>query len=149
MLCVDLRSMTIEVRYTASGQLRQYSPHWNASDVFGGVSGEVCCITASYAKILIHGRIQGVQGCAPPSGRSALFVEECPFCRRVPFSMFAPLLLETHKNAPQPVSDKSSLVRSGWSNKALVHCTKPEKNLLFLQLRKTWNLIPRCQENAY
>jgi hypothetical protein len=58
---------------------------------------------------------------------SALFVEECNF-------QCFPLLLETPK-------------------KALVHCTKPKifsrKKMLFLQLGKTWNLIPRCQENVY
>jgi hypothetical protein len=30
----------MEARYAASG--RGSSPHWNARDVFGGVSGEVC-----------------------------------------------------------------------------------------------------------
>jgi hypothetical protein len=64
----------------------------------------------------------GWRGCAPP------------FCRREQFSMFVPLLLETPK-------------------KTLVHCTKPKifprKKCFFATIGKTWNLIPRCQENAY
>jgi hypothetical protein len=65
--------------------------------------------------------------------------------------MFVPLLLETPKIAARFVSDKYS-VSPGWQNKALVHSTKPkftpEKNL-FAAIRETWNLIARCQENAY
>jgi hypothetical protein len=114
----------------------------------------IVCIRA-----MQHGRIQGVQGCASPFRLKVPFLyRKCPFCRRVQFSMFVPMLLETPKT-PLGLSTKralsvkkgtfgqkgpiwhcltsiqSSLVGSGWSNKARIHCTKPkfspEKNPCF------------------
>jgi hypothetical protein len=46
----------------------------------------------------------GAGGFVPPYSGG-----KCPFCRRVPFSMFVPLLLETPNNASRPVSDKYSV----------------------------------------
>jgi hypothetical protein len=54
----------------------------------------------------------------PPSGR------KCPFCRRVHFSIFVPMLLETPKKAlVHCTKPKIS------PEKALVHCTKPKRYL--------------------
>jgi hypothetical protein len=56
--------------------------------------------------------------------------------------MFVPLLLETPKKA------LVHCTKPKVPEKALVHFAKP-KSLAFLQVGKTWNLIPKCQENAY
>jgi hypothetical protein len=78
--------------------------------------------------------------------------------------MFVPLLLETPKNAPWPVSDKNfpqkrhSFIgiaqNQYFPQKRLSFIVQnqkfaPETTPAFATIGKTWNLIPRCQENAY
>jgi hypothetical protein len=130
---MGLIKSNITVNFTVD---RKYSQHNITSDLWvrqtvPSIAHEKSLYMYSYSDISIRHQIPwadpgGAQGVRPPSGR------KCPFCRRVQFSMFFPLLLETPKNVPRPVSDKyseSSLVGSGWSNKALVHCTKPTFSL--------------------
>jgi hypothetical protein len=85
-----------------------------------------------------HGRIQGVLGVRTPSGR------KCPFFGRVKYFQCLSPCCKKHLIMTLGMyltSIQSSLVGSGWSNKALVHCTKPKfspEKKCFLQLGNTW-----------
>jgi hypothetical protein len=97
----------------------------------------------------------GSKGVRTPLAESALF------CRRVQFSTFVPLLLETPKSTRSLHKTKIFPRKGTCSSHKTKHFPQkrhsfiaqnqtfsPEKKMLFLQLEKTWNLIPRCQENA-
>jgi hypothetical protein len=78
-----------------------------------------------------HGRIQGVQGVRTPlptesaifPAEGAFFIEEWNFQTKI-----------------FPRKGTRSLYKTKFF---------PRIKILFLQLGKTWKLIPRCQENAY
>jgi hypothetical protein len=90
----------------------------------------------------VHRRIRGVVckggGGAPPSGR------KCPFCRRVQFSMmFVPLFMK-HLKRHSFIAQNQNFPHKRHSSIAQPKLFFQPKNA-FLQLGKTWNLIPRCQ----
>jgi hypothetical protein len=80
------------------------------------------------------GGSRGVQGVR------TTFRPKVPFSgpkRRVQFSMFIPLLLETPKKALGHCTKPKI-----YPEKALVHCTNPEKKFI-ATIGKMWNLIPQ------